>query len=165
METASTWIPCMRLAEGDTNEYTIRLLVIEDRDEDQEQLLQQMRRANIRDHILFINRGRKAIDLLLEDGAAGIPSKISAIFLRDQLPDTNGLEILRLIRSRPEIAKVPVIVMSDTEEAGDSDEYQRLNVTSRLSKPLDFQSFSTAVSQVFTGLSGTESARTAAASA
>jgi two-component system response regulator len=140
--------PSLRIAGGTTAESVIRLLVIEDNEFDQEELLRHMRKANIREHILFIADGRKAIDLLLQD-KLNIRSKIFAVFLDLNLPKASGVEILRAIRSTPEIAHFPVIVMTGLANPKDMAECEKLKATSYIPKPIGFQAFCMALANVF----------------
>jgi len=105
---------------------------------DQEVLLDHLKKANIRDHILFISDSRIAVELLLHADDQEIRSKLRAVFLDLRLPGFGGLEILRLIRSTPEIASLPVIVMTGLTEPKILEECRRLKATSYLPKPLIF---------------------------
>jgi two-component system response regulator len=138
----------LRVAGGTTSESAIRLLVIEDNEFDQEELLRHLRKANIREHILFIADGRKAIDLLLQDRQS-ICSKIFAVFLDLNLPKASGVEVLRTIRLTPEIAHFPVIVMTGSSNPKDIAECEKLKATSFIPKPVGFQAFCMALANVF----------------
>jgi len=127
----------------------VRVLVIEDNDDDQQLLLRQLKKAEISERILFVNDGKKAVDILLRNDEREIRSKLVAVFLDLKLPNTSGIEILRLIRSTPEIAKLPVIVMTGSTNPKDLEECQKLKATSYISKPIAFQSFVVAIANVF----------------
>ena len=137
------------VAEGDSHESIIRVMVIENNDEDRKTLLRQLRKANVRDHILFVNEGGHALDLLSQIGDVGPPCELVAIFLDIKLRDGMGLEILKLVRSREALARVPIIVMTGSENQKDKDECKRLKVTSYIAKPIAFQSFCMAIANVF----------------
>ena len=139
----------MRLVEGDAPDPVIRVLVIEDDDMDQEVLLDHLKRANLRDHILFTSDSRKAVELLMRTDKLEIRSKLCAVFLDLRMPGISGIEILRLIRSTPEIASLPVIVMTGLTDPKLLDECRQLKATSFLAKPLAFRSFCRAVASVF----------------
>jgi two-component system response regulator len=138
--------PAFRVALGKASESAVRLLVIEDDLNDQELLLKKLRQANIIDHILFVNDGRKAMQLLSQDNKQ---TKLVAIFLDLSLRGISGLKILQQIRSRPEMARLPVIVITGSEDPEDRKECERLKVTSYLAKPINFQSFCMALANVF----------------
>jgi two-component system response regulator len=123
----------------------VRLLVVEDNQDDQELLLRQLRKASFHENVLFIGDGEKAVELLVKDEA----KSIFAIFLDLNLQGASGLDVVRFIRSKPEIAKIPVIVMTGSTNPEDTLECRRLKVASFVSKPVTFQSFSMAVANVF----------------
>jgi CheY-like chemotaxis protein len=141
--------PSMRVVRGDAPEPVIRVLVIEDDDMDQEVLLDHLKRANVQDHILFISDSRRAAELLLRADDQEIRSKLCAVFLDLMLPGFSGIEILRLIRSTPEIASLPVIVMTGLTDPKVLEECRKLKATSYLKKPLAFRSFCMAVANIF----------------
>lgn len=141
--------PSLRTTAGETPESVIRVLVVEDNDDDQELLLRQLKKAKISERILFIKDGNKAVELLSRDDEQGIRSKLCAVFLDLKLPGTGGIEILRLIRSKPETAHLPVIIMTGSTNPKDMEECQRLKATSYISKPISFQSFCVAIANVF----------------
>src|SRR5207253_1015144 len=59
------------------------------------------------------------------------------VLLDLNLPKVNGLEILRYIRSSPELGHVPVIVLSASESPKDKEAVSALGATSILMKPSD----------------------------
>ena len=99
----------------------VKVLVIEDNDDDQRLLLRQLKKANIQEQVL--------LDL--------------------KLPGASGLEVLHFIRSKPGIAHLPVIVMTGSDNPKDLEECQRLKVISYISKPVEFQPFCMAIANVF----------------
>ncbi len=140
---------CPLPGQNESGGSAIRVLVIEDNDDDQQLLLRQLKKAEISERILFVNDGKKAVDILLRSDEQEIRSKLVAVFLDLKLPHTSGLDILRLIRSTPEIAKLPVIVMTGSTNPKDLEECQKLNATSFIAKPITFQSFVVAIANVF----------------
>jgi two-component system response regulator len=135
----------LRVVQDGKDFAAIRLLVVEDSQDDQELLLRQMRKAGIHDSILFIEDGTKAVELLKQDKLR----KIFAIFLDLNLKGTHGIEVLRRIRSQSEIANIPVIIMTGSTDPRDLEECQRLQVTSFVNKPVDYPTFAKAVADIF----------------
>jgi two-component system response regulator len=135
----------LRLVQGGQDDAAIRLLVVEDSQDDQELLLRQMRKAGIHDSILFVGDGTKAVELLKQDKLR----QIFAVFLDLNLQGAHGIEVLRRIRSLPEIAKIPVIIMTGSTDPRDLEECQRVQISSFVNKPVDYPTFAKAVADIF----------------
>jgi len=72
------------------------------------------------------------------DGVSGPPS----LFLLDlNLPRLHGLELLRIIRSSPACANVPVAIFTSSAAAADKIEGERLGADVYIVKPLDYHEF------------------------
>ncbi|MCE0485010.1 MAG: response regulator [Methylacidiphilales bacterium] len=129
-------------------ESSVRVLVIEDNDDDRELLLRQLKKSGMAGHVKFITDGRKALDFLT------VPSKtlteeLIAIFLDLKLPSLSGLDLLRRLRTDEKLQNVPVIVMTSSNDPKDMEECRKLKVTNYVNKPVSFTSFSKAVADVF----------------
>lgn len=70
------------------------------------------------------------------------------ILLDLKLPKVDGLEVLRQIRSDERIRKVPVVVLTSSNEEQDIVESYTLGANSYIVKPVDFGKFTDTVSQI-----------------
>ncbi|MGH9592722.1 MAG: response regulator [Bryobacteraceae bacterium] len=127
----------------------VRVLVVEDNDDDRELLLRQLRKTGMDGHVKFIFNGQEALDFLTRPRAVSLTEDLIAIFLDLKLPSLGGLELLRRLRQREEFQTLPVIVMTSSNDPKDLEECHRLQVTNYVSKPVTFTSFSKAVADVF----------------
>lgn len=59
------------------------------------------------------------------------------IILDIQLPDMNGMEVLRQIRAHPAGKQVPIIAMTSYAMAGDRERLLKAGCTSYIEKPID----------------------------
>ncbi len=127
----------------------VRVLVVEDNADDRELLLRQLRKSGMDNHVKFISNGQEALDFLLNPPVASLADELIAIFLDLKLPALSGLELLRRLRLRNEFQRLPVIVMTSSNDPKDLEECNKLKVTNYVSKPVTFTSFSKAVADVF----------------
>lgn len=132
-----------------SRENPVRVLVIEDNPDDRELLLHQLRRGGMADHVKFISDGKEALDFLTGPLDSTLAGELVAIFLDLKLPSLGGLDVLRSLRSTSAWQKIPVIVMTSSNNPKDIEECERLHVTNFVSKPVTFTSFSKAVADVF----------------
>lgn len=132
---------------GETN--PVRVVVIEDNADDRELLLRQLKKSGMDSHVRFIANGKEALDFLTGPLATTLGEELVAIFLDLKLPSVDGLELLRHIRSSDPLQKLPVIVMTSSNDPKDLEECRRLKVTSYVPKPVSFSVFSKAVADIF----------------
>lgn len=128
---------------------SVRVLVIEDNDDDSELLLRQLKKSGMASHVKFITNGQKALDFLTAPGATSPTDELIAIFLDLKLPMLSGLELLRKVRADEKLQNIPVIVMTSSNDPKDMEECRRLKVTNYVTKPVNFTTFSKAVADVF----------------
>lgn len=127
----------------------VRVLIVEDDENDQELLTIQLRKTKFLDHVLFINDGQKAYDLLTKSNSEINAADILAVFLDLNLPGLSGLEFLGKIRETKKWASLPVFVMSGSTNPKDQEACRELNVLTFVSKPIPIQTFSMLVANVF----------------
>jgi CheY-like chemotaxis protein len=70
------------------------------------------------------------------------------VLLDLKLPKVDGLEVLRAIKSDPRTKTIPVVVMTSSREQRDVVDSYHLGVNSYVVKPVDFDQFSKAVSEL-----------------
>jgi CheY-like chemotaxis protein len=64
------------------------------------------------------------------------------------MPKVDGLEVLRVVKSDPELRKVPVVMLTSSREEQDLVESYQLGVNAYVVKPVDFAQFLEAVKQL-----------------
>jgi CheY-like chemotaxis protein len=136
---------------GDLNrvESPVRVLVIEDNEDDRELLQRQLRKSGMDQHVRFISDGREALDFLTGPQSPSLTQSLIAVLLDLKLPSLSGLDLLRRMRARDELKTTPVIVMTSSNDPEDLEECRKLRVLNYVSKPVTFSAFSKAVADVF----------------
>ena len=129
-------------------EEIVRVLVVEDNEDDKALLLRQLRKSGTDSHVKFIPDGKEALDFLTNLPPATPFCDLIAIFLDLGLPSMSGLEVLRRIKKLPRVANIPVIIMTGSLNPKDFEECQRLQVASFVAKPISFEIFSKAITSL-----------------
>jgi two-component system response regulator len=127
------------------------ILLVEDNPDDEELTLRAFRRNNILNDVVIARDGQEALDYLLGEGehADRDPNDRPALALLDlNLPLISGLEVLRRVRSDPRTELIPVVILTTSREEQDVVESYRLRANSYIRKPVDFEKFVEAVSQL-----------------
>lgn len=68
-------------------------------------------------------------------------NRFDLILLDIQLPGLNGLEVLKEIKSLPEICRTPVIALTAHAMQGDEDRFLKAGCSGYISKPIDIGRF------------------------
>ena len=127
------------------------ILQVEDDPNDVFLLQHAMKRVGVTNPVQIARDGQEAIDYLQGAGKFADRDKfpLPCLVLLDlKLPKVDGLEILREIKSDERTKAIPVIVMTSSKEQRDWVESHELGVDSFVTKPVDFDSFSKAVSKL-----------------
>jgi len=121
-------------------------LVVEDNGDDSDLLVRQLHKNNFDGHVRVISDGKEALNLLLMEG---FQLNLVAIFLDLKLPSLSGIKLLAQIRSRSGLSKIPVYVMTSSNEPTVFKECMRLGVDGFILKPVTYLAFAKAVADLF----------------
>jgi CheY-like chemotaxis protein len=127
-----------------------RILLVEDSLEDAELALAGLADHHLANEVLHVRDGVEALDYLYRRGAfADRPSGDPALVLLDlKMPRLDGTEVLRQMKSDPDLKMIPVVVMTSSREEGDLLRTYALGVNAYVVKPVTFHEFVDAVRQV-----------------
>ena len=126
-----------------TTQGEIEVLLVEDNPSDVELTLRALQKRNLANRVVVARDGVEALQLLER---AEQPPKVVLLDLK--LPKLNGLEVLRRMKSDDRTKRIPVVVLTSSHEEPDVEESYRLGVNSYIVKPVDFESFASAVAEV-----------------
>lgn len=134
------------------NESTqVEILIVEDSEDDLDMTLRALRKANLANHIQVARDGEEAVEFIFGQGAyAGrkVENGPRLIMLDLKLPKVDGMEVLRQIKGDPRTRMIPVVVLTSSKEQRDVIESYHLGVNSYIVKPVNFESFATAVQEL-----------------
>jgi two-component system response regulator len=128
----------------------LEVLLVEDSPTDLALALRALKKANLTNRIAVARDGQEALDCLFGEGAySGSLRKQPKLVLLDlKLPKIDGLTVLRRLRADPRTEALPVVVLTSSKEQRDIVETYHLHVNSYIVKPVNFESFATAVEQI-----------------
>lgn len=117
------------------------ILLVEDNPHDLELTLHALNKHRLGNEVVVARDGEEALDYLFARGphagrADGLPS---LIMLDLKLPKVDGIEVLKTIRSTPEMAQLPVVMFTASRMEADIASAYAGGVNSYVVKPLDFQ--------------------------
>jgi CheY-like chemotaxis protein len=126
------------------------ILLVDDSPRDTEMALEALASHNLANEVVTLRDGAEALDYLYRRGEfAGRASGQPAVILLDlKMPKVDGTEVLRQIKSDPDLKIIPVVVMTSSREEQDVVTSYRLGVNGYVVKPVNFQEFVEAVRQL-----------------
>ena len=134
-----------------TTESSVEILLVEDNMSDAELTIRALKKKNLANNLIHLKNGAEALDFIFGQGPyAGrdLNNHPKVILLDLKMPKINGLEVLARIRADERTKKIPVVVLTSSKEDPDVNECYRLGVNSYIVKPVDFDNFLKAVSEL-----------------
>ncbi len=127
-----------------------RILLAEDSLQDAELTTEALTSHNLANEVVHVRDGAEALDYLYRRGSfAGRVNGQPAVVLLDlKMPRVEGLEVLRQIKSDPDLKLIPVVVMTSSREEQDVVNSYQLGVNAYVVKPVKFNEFADAVRQL-----------------
>ncbi|HEX3204599.1 MAG TPA: response regulator [Nitrospiraceae bacterium] len=127
-----------------------RILLAEDNEKDVELTLAAMEEHHLANEVVVVTDGAEALDYLCRRGkfAARQNGQPAVVLLDLKMPKVDGLEVLRVIKSHPDLKSLPVVMLTSSHEERDLVESYRLGVNAYVVKPVDFQRFISAVKEL-----------------
>jgi two-component system response regulator len=127
-----------------------RILLVEDSPQDAELTLHALAGSHLADDVIHLRDGAEALDYVYRRGRfADRPTGQPALVLLDlKMPKVDGIEVLRQVKSDPNLKTIPIVVMTSSREEGDLLRSYELGVNAYVVKPVRFQEFVEAVKQI-----------------
>lgn len=132
------------------------ILLAEDNPMDVELTLEALEEHNLANQVIVLKDGVEVVEYLETRGrfTNRSPESPAVLLLDIKMPRMDGIEVLRYIRTRPELNYLPIVMLTSSREEPDLNTCYELGVNAYVVKPVDFAEFVDAVRQigVFWGL-------------
>lgn len=127
------------------------ILLVEDTADDEKLILMSLKKSNIGNDVFVARDGQEALDFLFAAGPhasrQGLP--LPAVILLDlKLPKIDGLDVLRRIRGDERTKRLPVVILTSSDEEQDRVAGYDLGANSYVRKPVNFGEFAQAVKEL-----------------
>jgi two-component system response regulator len=129
----------------------IDVLLVEDNPSDAELTIKALRKNKIINALLHLQDGEDALEYIFATGkyADRNMGDIPKIILLDlKMPKVDGLEVLTKIKSDQRTKIIPVVLLTSSKEEKDIVNSYKLGVNSYIVKPVEFDTFVKAVSDL-----------------
>ncbi len=122
---------------------SVTILLVED-DEGHSYLIKEnLMRAGIRNDVISIADGQEATDFLFCRGDYEGKTRPSPllVLLDLNLPGRDGQMILKDMKSNDDTCRIPVVVLTTTDDSSEVDACYKLGCSVFITKPVDFENF------------------------
>lgn len=127
----------------------IEVLLVEDNETDAELTIRALKKKNLANNLVWVKDGEEALEFVFASGRyfeREIQDLPKLVLLDLRMPKIDGMEVIRRIKTDERTNKIPIVVLTSSKEDKDIVESYNLGVNSYVSKPVEFEEFTDAVS-------------------
>lgn len=132
-------------------EKEITILITEDDEGHAALIKKNLRRAGITNEFIHFMNGEELIDYLLGDREKThnhLKNHSYLLLLDLKMPKMSGEQALKIIKSDPLLKKMPVIILTTTDDPREVEVCHLLGCNCYITKPIDYQRFSETLLQL-----------------
>ena len=118
---------------------------------DAELTIRALKKKNLANNLIHLKNGAEALDFIFcrgEYSARDVNRTPKVILLDLKMPKVNGLEVLAKIKGDERTKTIPVVVLTSSKEDPDIRDCYAFGVNSYIVKPVEFENFLKAVSEL-----------------
>jgi CheY-like chemotaxis protein len=130
----------------------VLILIAEDDDGHARLIEKNLSRAGLHNRIQRFENGQAILDFLFRRGPKPHrqPDTPYLLLLDIRMPQVDGVEVLRQVKADAELRKLPVIMLTTTDDPREVERCHALGCSTYIVKPVDYGKFAEAITQ--TGL-------------
>jgi len=122
-------------------ERQIEVLLVEDDPGDVMMTREAFQDYKLRNELHVVSDGAEAMEFLRQEGEYAGRPRPDLVLLDLNLPRMDGRQVLEAIKSDPDLASIPVVVLTTSENEDDVLRSYSLHANAYVTKPVDFERF------------------------
>lgn len=130
----------------------IEIILVEDNLDDAALVIRALKKNNLANNLIHLKDGVEALDFVFGTGTfadKGLQDMTPKVMLLDlKMPRVNGIEVLQKMKDDPRTKSIPIVVLTSSAEDPDVKKCYELGANSYIVKPVEFENFSKAVSEL-----------------
>lgn len=126
------------------------VLVAEDDEGHAGLIKKNLARAGMVNTILHFCDGQEVLDFLFQNGEGDHrePGTAYLLLLDIRMPKIDGIEVLEKVKADEHLRKLPIIMITTTDDPREVEKCHALGCSNYIAKPLDYDKFVTAIRQL-----------------
>jgi CheY-like chemotaxis protein len=126
------------------------ILVAEDDEGHAGLIRRNLAHAGILNEVLHFKDGQKILEFLLKkgDGPRRISETSYVLLLDIRMPKLDGIEVLAQVKADTELRKMPVIMITTTDDPREIERCHAMGCSNYITKPVDYEEFRSSIRQL-----------------
>lgn len=133
---------------GNTDQSPVKVLLVEDSPDDADLMVEALQESNLNLRITIVEDGQAAMDYLLRHGVHAAVPRPDLILLDLHLPRKNGHEVLAEIKQDAVLHRIPVIILTSSDDEKAILAAYDLHANCCVCKPADQEQFALVVKRI-----------------
>jgi CheY-like chemotaxis protein len=129
-------------------ERPVEVLLVEDDPGDVMMTREAFQDYKLHNQLHVVSDGAEAMEFLRQEGEHAGRPRPDLVLLDLNLPRMDGRQVLEAIKSDPELASIPVVVLTTSENEDDVLRSYSLHANAYVTKPVDFARFIEVIRQI-----------------
>jgi two-component system response regulator len=122
----------------------LEILLVEDNPDDANLAIRALQKNNLANHLLHLEDGQQLLDYVFNEN-----NVMPRLILLDlKMPKVDGIEVLRRLKADEKKKLIPIVMLTSSKEESDIMGSYRLGVNAYIVKPVDFEQFVRAVTEL-----------------
>ncbi len=126
----------------------LTILIVEDDEGHAFLIRQNLEHAGVQNPIRHFQDGQAFLDFLFKE--PHLANEAYVVLLDIRMPKVDGTEVLRRIKADPALRKLPVIMLTTTDDAREVERCHQLGCNGYVQKPVDYEKFADAIQRIGT---------------
>jgi CheY-like chemotaxis protein len=120
-----------------------RILIVDDDEGHAILIRENLEAAGLTNRIEHFRDGQAVLDFFFKDSH---PKDETYLVLLDiRMPKVDGIEVLRRLKADPELRKLPIIMLTTTDDTREVERCHELGCSVYIQKPVDYERFAEAI--------------------
>jgi CheY-like chemotaxis protein len=119
----------------------IEILLVEDSPSDANLTIREFSKAKIANNLHWVEDGDTAMNYLRQQGEFADAPRPDLILLDLNLPGMDGREVLEEVKSDTDLKRIPVVILTTSNDEQDVLRSYNLNANCYVTKPIDIEQF------------------------
>ncbi|HEY9596585.1 MAG TPA: response regulator [Cyanophyceae cyanobacterium] len=120
---------------------SVEILLVEDSPSDANLTIREFSKAKIANNLHWVEDGETAMEYLRQQGEYAHAPRPDLILLDLNLPGMDGREVLAEVKSDHDLKRIPVVVLTTSNDEQDVLHSYNLNANCYVTKPIDIEQF------------------------